>query len=178
MGAGTSVTKKSPVAHLANKERIQEIIKFVMPVYYTKAELSAEEAEEANKVWKMIINNRSTHFNKLKKDDPVTYHHNTVVEYFYEVFYSRQFDVHPTSKPLFKRPINKQGSFLLRIISMLLAEIEDPEKFHKTLINLTNLHNKIGVKAYECKLIKLHIVLQSCLCLFLCVCDLFLIRWY
>lgn len=149
MGAGTSVGKKSPVPQLAGKERIDEIVKFVLPVYYTTAPITAEELDEANKVWKMVMNNRSVHFDSMKKADPEKIHHANVMELFYEVFYTRQFDVHPTCKPLFKRPINKQGNFLMRIISMLLAEIDQPDKFHKTLVNLTNLHNKIGVVAYE-----------------------------
>lgn len=148
MGGTGSVASSPAIQKHAGTKTIEEIVEFVMPLYYTKAALTPEEVDAAGKVWKMVVNNRSAHFDKMKQNDPTIVHAN-VMEYFYEVFYTRQFDVHPTCKSLFKRPINKQGSFLLRIISLLLAEIEDTEKFHNTLVNLTQLHNKIGVKAVE-----------------------------
>lgn len=152
MGGTESVARVKTAAakHAEEKKNIEEIVAFVMPVYYTKAPITPEELDAATKVWKMVVNNRCAHFDQMKKDDPEIKHEN-VLDYFYEIFYTRQFDVHPTCKPLFKRPINKQGSFLVRIISLLLTELEEPEKFHKTLVNLTRLHNKIDVKAVECE---------------------------
>jgi hypothetical protein len=150
---GGSVSSSPSVINIADQTSSKsedEIVRFIMPVFYTKIPLAPEEKEAANNSLKLIVNNRCQHFFELKVKHPEI-EHKLAQEYFFDVFYNRFFDVNPGSRSLFQKPINKQGSFLLRMIALLLQELEAPDKFKKTLINLTHLHSKMGVKAVECK---------------------------
>jgi hemoglobin-like flavoprotein len=50
---------------------------------------------------------------------------------------------------MFTKSTMKQGSLLLRMISFVVAEFDNEEKFEKTLRTLALSHNKVGVKAVE-----------------------------
>lgn len=146
-----SSTKKTLVEEaMSQDKKEEEIVRFVMPLFYTQEPLKPEEMDAAVKAWKMIVNNQCQHFFQMKAQHPEI-EFKLVSEYFFDVLYNRMFDVNPSCRGLFHRSINKQGSFLLRMISLLLTEATDPPKFRKTLINMTELHNKLGVKAVECK---------------------------
>jgi hemoglobin-like flavoprotein len=131
------------------KKTEEEIAQFVMPIFYTKDQITTEELAAATAAWKLIVNNKAKYFLAKKAADPDRYPMMTCMEYFYDVFYNRLFDVHPSCKPLFKKSINRQGSFFVRMVSMLLGDVADSEKWFKTLDNLANIHNKMGVKAVE-----------------------------
>lgn len=127
----------------------EEIIKVVLPLYYNKEPLQQNEREAAVAAWRMIMNNTSAHFKKMKKEGGPDYPHKTCMELFYYTFYTRLFDVHPIAKTLFHRSINKQGTFFVRFISMAISQLDDEEKWTKSFTNLTEIHNKMGVKAIE-----------------------------
>lgn len=150
MGGSVSTTQK--VAERVSTSAMEsEVIPFVMPIYYTTEPLTTVELEEAMRVWKMILNNRSEHFNALKKlnAEKNVKEAENCQEYFMHLFYLRLFDIHPNCQSLFTRSIHKQGSFFLRYISMCVAEASEPEKLDKTMETLANIHNKLGVKAVE-----------------------------
>lgn len=161
MGGNTSAPSVPPPSQAHASEA--EIEAFVRPIFYSPDPITKEELDAATAVWKMILNNRSQHFLNIRASDPNFVPLNCM-EYFYDIFYNRLFDVHPSCKPLFKKSISKQGSFFLRMISLLLTELEEKEKFVKTLENMAHIHNKMGVKAVECKSF-----LLPCLC-FICYC--------
>ncbi len=148
MGANTSAPPLPPPSY--QHAPLEEIEAFVRPIFYSAEDLTKDELDAAVAAWKMILNNRSQHFLNLRAADP-NFGPLTCMEYFYDIFYNRLFDVHPSCKPLFKKSISKQGSFFLRMISLLLTELEEKDKFIKTLENMANIHNKLGVKAVECK---------------------------
>lgn len=145
--ASARVASPSSAVTLADREI--EITKFVLPIYYSNLPISKEEFKAAYDCWKVILNNRSPHFLKMKATDPTCTYENCN-EYFFHIFYNRFFDIHPSARVLFTKPINKQGSFLMRFITLCLDAWEDDDKWDKTLINLTNIHNRMGIKAIEC----------------------------
>jgi hemoglobin-like flavoprotein len=151
MGA-TASTVQQPEVHLKNGRSKEEICKsittFVMPIYYNGNPITDGEFEAANTVWKLIVNNRSEVFLSLKRQDP-TIEFENCMDYFFHTFYTRLFDIHPGCRPLFTRSIHKQGSFLLRFLSMCLYDWKDDAKWDKTFIQFANIHNKLGVKAVE-----------------------------
>lgn len=147
MGAATSTTHEAK----AKGRSDQEIIDLVLPLYYTKDRLTAAEREAAVSAWKMIMNDHSEHFNFMKENKaPDFVEHANPMELFYYTFYTRLFDVHPIAKTLFHRALNKQGTFFVRFISMAITQLDDAEKWAKSFNNLTDIHNKMGVKAIEC----------------------------
>jgi hypothetical protein len=54
------------------------------------------------------------------------------------------------ARPMFKSGLKSQGKFLVKMISLSLSLVDDPDKFQVTLVKLTEVHNKRGVKAIEC----------------------------
>lgn len=169
MGATVSTTHK--VAERVDAVNVEsEVIPFVMPIYYTEEPITPHELEAALKVWKMILNNRSEHFLALKRanTDKDVQEAENCMDYFMHNFYLRLFDIHPNCQKLFHRSIHKQGSFFLRFLSMCVAEVSEPEKLEKTMENLANIHNKIGVKAVECKPLPCFFQCQILFLLILC----------
>ena len=125
----------------------------VMPIYYTKALLEPEEKVAATACWKSIVGNRSAHFQNLKKESkPEEFPYAICSDYYSELFYERLFHVHPGCKGLFTNSKMKMRVNFMSIISLLLDALDDDTgKFVKTLENLARVHNRIGVKAVECK---------------------------
>lgn len=150
---GAPSTNAAEIAAAAMQKRTQEeVIAFVMPIYYSKAPLLPHEKEQAIKAWRYISAGQSPEFFRLKKEDPNNVPCKSPMEFFGNQFYRRLLEVHPTCRGLFTKSTMKQGQLLLRMISFAVSELdEDESKFIKTFQNLATCHNKIGVKACECK---------------------------
>lgn len=56
MGGSASTHQQVPKLMDLRKTE-EEIVRFVMPLFYTKAALTPEEKAAAEKIWKMIMNN-------------------------------------------------------------------------------------------------------------------------
>ena len=67
------------------------------------------------------------------------------------IFFFQLFEVHPMSKSLFKNGMQSQGTFLVKMISLALSALEDPENFDTSLMKLAEVHYYRGVKSVECK---------------------------
>jgi hemoglobin-like flavoprotein len=52
---------------------------------------------------------------------------------------------------MFKSGMKSQGKFLVKMISMAVSMIDDPDKFSLTMVKLTETHNERGIKSIECK---------------------------
>lgn len=126
----------------------EEIVKLMLPIYYTTELLTDEELELAKTAWNIVLNSSAPEFIRLKQNPAFPF--DTCVKYFYSNFYQRLFDIHPLAKDLFK-DLNMQGHFLVKIITLALSEKDDPKRYEATLVKLTQVHNDRGVKAVECK---------------------------
>ena len=152
MGGAPSTNASEIAIQALQKRTEEEVITFVMPIYYSKVALLPHEKEQAKNAWKYISTGQSPEFFRLKKEDPNNVPCKTPMEFFGNQFYRRLLEVHPTCRGLFTKSTMKQGQMLLRMISFALGELdeEDDAKFLKTFQNLAHCHNKIGVKACEC----------------------------
>lgn len=164
MGGGTSkpsvaagapaVSQHHSISHTpshrvrALQKTQDEIVRLMLPIYYTSETLTDRELDLAKKAWAVIMNNTAPEFVRLRKDP--NFPHQTCMKYFYHNFYHRLFDIHPLARELFK-DVNQQGHFLVKIISLALSERDDPVKYEATLVKLAEIHNERGVKAVECK---------------------------
>ena len=146
MGGGNS---KSAVQAKALGKHESEIVRLMMPIYYTSEDITVEERKIAESSWQQILNDTTPEF-QLRKKDPEFKFDSSVI-FFYDSFYARLFDIHPMSKDLFKSGMKSQGKFLVKMISLALSELDDPEKFNASLVKLAEIHYKRGVKASECK---------------------------
>ncbi len=126
------------------------VSKLLLPIYYIDEVLNDVEKEKAIKSWKLIAGGRAEEFLRLKKLNP-DMPEATSVDYFGNVFCERFMEVHPMSKSMFTKSAKKQGSLFFRMISFTISSLDDGDKFEKTFLTMANSHNRIGVRAVECK---------------------------
>jgi hemoglobin-like flavoprotein len=125
------------------------LVRLMMPVYYTCDAITKEECDAALEAWQMISNNEAPNYLKQQLESiEFATAYPTAMSYFSDLFYSRLFDVHPFSQNLFK-DVRSQGKFLTKMISLSLTEFYDPTKYELTLRKLAEVHNERGVKAAE-----------------------------
>lgn len=122
-------------------------ISLMLPVWYTAEELTPDDMDIAKRAWNMILLDTSTEFLRLKGTQGFPY--TASVVWFFDTFYHRLFDIHPSVRPLFKNGLVTQGKFLVQMISMLLRSINDEKAFDETLYKLVVTHNARGVKVSE-----------------------------
>lgn len=67
------------------------------------------------------------------------------ITFIFNTFYSRLFFLMPFVKPLFKRHFMKQGEMLVKMISLTVKIIANPEIFHAELGSLARRHVRYGV---------------------------------
>lgn len=146
MGGGASAP--STVQHKLKKSE-EEIVRLMMPVYYNDTVIDAKENKMALDSWNLILDDQSPVFRERRGNSDFPYH--TCVTFFYDTFYTRFFDIHPTSRHMFKNGMRAQGKFLVKMISLSLSELDDPVQFDKNLVKLTEIHYERGVKSVECK---------------------------
>lgn len=162
MGGASSVPLKEVEAKMiiskseaVNKGVLQHsslnLVRLMMPVYYTAEGITQEECDAALGAWRMISENEAPNYLRQQEESiefATTFP--TAMSYFSDCFYNRLFDVHPFSRNLFK-DMRSQGRFLTKMISLSLTEFYDPSRFELTLRKLAEVHNERGVKAVECK---------------------------
>ena len=154
--SGTNKRMEVPLKASASSAKFSaETAKFlVMPIYYTKDALSAIELDAALSVWKDISSNKAQNFVLQKQTDSAFRSKYALCsEYFYDIFFDRLSDVHPGSRGLFSKSGQRMRQYFLASLTMILSLLNEPVKLNKTLTHLAQVHNKIGVKGVECKLI-------------------------
>jgi hemoglobin-like flavoprotein len=124
----------------------------MMPVYFSSEELTKDDLHIARASWNLvlgdpIIGEINQHFidNNIKE----RFGYPSTVAWFFDIFYKRFFDMHPSAKPLFKGGIKTQGRFMVKMITLLLSNLDDKVKFEDALVKLADVHNKRGIKAIE-----------------------------
>ena len=151
MGGALSATAKPIAVPIQQMGLTSEAAKYlVMPIYYTKGTPTVEEKEAALKVWKMISSNKAPNYLAQKQSNP-NFNYTLCSEFFYDIFFDRLNDVHPGARALFSKSGQRMRQYFLASITMLLSLMDDADKFSRTLQHLAQVHNKIGVKAIECK---------------------------
>lgn len=123
-----------------------EIVALMMPVFYIEEPITKEEIGLAKQSWGTITDDSAPGFVALKgtPDCPPS-----CIIYFFDSFYNRLFDIHPMCRPMFKKGMKTQGRLLVKIISMAVSMIDDPDKFSLTMVKLTETHNDRGIKSIE-----------------------------
>lgn len=89
-----------------------EIINLMMPVYYTRAEISIAELDMVKQSWHLVLENKCLAFHQYRESKGSSCNANDSVEFFSINFYSRLFDVSPISRALFKDDVKIQGKIV------------------------------------------------------------------
>lgn len=129
----------------------EQIMDYVMPIYYTKLPLLPHCKEKLITGWKKISANQAEGFYKLKREHPEQVPCPTPMVFFANRMVMRLCEVHPVCNSMFKKSTLKQGTLILNMFTALIKEIENPEAFNKYLKMLALSHIKLGVRATECK---------------------------
>ncbi len=130
---------------------VEQIIDYVMPIYYTKLPLLPHCKEKLIEGWKKISANKAEGFYKLKAENPDQVPCPTPMVFFANRLVLRLCEVHPVCSSMFKKTSLKQGTLILNMFTALIKEIDNPEAFNKYLKMLALSHMKLGVRATECK---------------------------
>ena len=162
MGGGISSAELYKDAKKMKKSE-EEIVRLLMPVYYTCLIPNADDIRVAGDAWNLILTDSSHTFIEQKRTDELKDLEEVEIDgsgakvilapscimWFYDIFYKRLFDVHPSCKHMFAGGIKQQGKFLVRMLSLALSELADPSKFDATLVMLAKQHCDRGIKAVE-----------------------------
>jgi hemoglobin-like flavoprotein len=123
-------------------------VSIVMPMYYTREEVSPGDLVLARASWNLILSDGAPAFVKARENPDFT--ELSCLTYFYTTFYGRLFDIHPACKSLFKNNIQTQGKALAKIISFLLKDHNDKTMLNQVMEDLAERHiNTYFVKAHE-----------------------------
>jgi len=103
MGGGASTSKSAYEVARKFKRSDMDIVKLMMPVYFVEDRVDVRDIDLAKGVWTMIIDEKNPNFERQKlagleagaegEDLPTS-----CMMWFYDIFYKRLFDVHPTCR--------------------------------------------------------------------------------
>jgi len=155
MGGGAS--KSAYQVNRKFKRSDMEVVQLMMPVYYVIIPVLEEDIHIAKEAWKHVLDDTSPAYLAKKEDFKVKALASQDAEeipsscmmWFYDTFYKRLFDVHPTCRSMFTGGLKTQGKFLVKLLSLALSLLNDTSKFNETLIKLAEAHCIRGVKAIE-----------------------------
>lgn len=151
MGGAASSTPLPTEDHSGRSIPEDVLVKVVMPIYYTTEPITEHEQEKAVKSWKSIAGGQAAEFYRLKKADPARVTSQTPMEFFGHQLVARFIEVHPIVKHMFSKNVVKQGSLFFRMIAFTIAALDDESKFDSQFVTLARTHNRMGIRAVECK---------------------------
>lgn len=158
-GAASSRSTPLPTEDHSGRSIPEDVlVKVVMPIYYTTERITEHEQEKAVKSWKSIAGGQAAEFYRLKKADPVKVTSQTPMEFFGHQLVARFIEVHPVVKHMFSKNVVKQGSLFFRMIAFTIAALDDDSKFDSQFVTLARTHNRMGIRAVECKFLMLKVV--------------------
>ena len=92
--------------NLLNKTE-EEVINAFLPVFYdVSTPVSEEDIVVSKSLWLSITQDQALGYVALKGTEGFEY--TSCISFFYDSFYTRLFDVHPSCRPLFKKGIKAQ----------------------------------------------------------------------
>lgn len=150
---GGSVTKPNIPVNDSRGKAISEdlLIRALMPIYYTTDPITPEQQDRAVKAWKLIASGQAPEYYRLKKADPDHVPCKTPIEFFGNRLVKRFIEVHPVVQHMFKNGTMKQGSLFFRMVAFTMTALEDESKFDSQFVTLAKTHNRMGIRAVECK---------------------------
>lgn len=126
------------------------LLGLMMPVYYMKEDLTRDDVDVARVSWQLVLGDPiDGEVNPYFLERKAEIGYPSTVSWFFDTFYKRFFDIHPTAKPLFSNGIKTQGRFMVKMITLLLSNLDDKQRFSDALVKLAQVHNRRGIKAIE-----------------------------
>jgi len=129
----------------------EEIVKLVLPVYYTEETITPRDQQLVIGSWNMIVNDTAPEYLEEKKS--ANFRYENCVSYFCHLFYEQLFRIHPESKPLFEHALSMNemasGKVLVKMITMFLKMLDNDADQGQMLTKFAEQHYSRGVKAVQ-----------------------------
>lgn len=151
MGSVSSVNLPAEDKKSASSCSIQEMSAVLMPIYFVEDPITEVEKDKAVRSWRMIASGQAVEFYRLKKADPINTPCSTPMEFFGNRFILRFLEVHPIAAPMFNKTSMKQGTLFFRMVAFTIAALDDDAKFDSQFVTLAKSHNRMSIRAVECK---------------------------
>ena len=130
MGAATSCRNDDDVSTLEN----------ALPAYHVKnLTVSAEDVSKAKKSWNLILDDKSPEYMRLMSDGISSPINVSCLVWFYDSFYERLFQIHPSSRELFRGSMKKQGLVLAKIIGISIGLRDDEVRVTQILVAIAKV---------------------------------------
>ena len=110
------------------------------------AVINDQDAINAKRSWELVTNDTCEEFVKMKAAGGAK---SSCLAWFYDTFYDRLFDVHPSSRALFRGNMTLQGKALVHMITGALSLLDNLPKLVDALHSLAKTHNTKGVLATQ-----------------------------
>ena len=131
----------------SQSKQIDNISSHLMPLYYTKEPVTERDIELCNGTWSAILSDDVPKYKKLL-DEP-GFDFNSCRIYFYTVFYNRLMELQPGTKGAFRNGIDTVGSFMTKMMSVSLTQLDNQQSFHEAMRGLALRHSQRGIQSYE-----------------------------
>lgn len=144
-GVSSKKAQEEPIS----SEELEKLVDLVLPPYaHSMDTITGEDIKLVRLSWKMIHDDKSRHFSKLRQEKEVNA--KSCLEYFNCTFYRRLFGFYPNAAAFFTKshhPSKKR--FLSKALSLAFLHLNDKEEFDAMFTKLAHKHNEMGIRANE-----------------------------
>jgi hemoglobin-like flavoprotein len=129
------------------KSSVEDTMVWMMPLYYTKEEITEGDVENCKLVWDGIIHDSLPNF--LATTGTPGFAFESCRAWFYHTFYNRLMETQPHTRGLFVNGVDTVGVFMVKMISMCLTSLQKKTEFENTLKALALRHCQRGIQVNE-----------------------------
>lgn len=153
---GSIAPSYSSLKTVGCEPQVGTMVGLVMPLYYTKDQITREEVAVLKDVWTLIEGNQSQFFSEFQEKLRLAgvKPPELCSEYLLNTWVNRLLDVHPQAKPIFEKiDLTKMRIHFTSMMTLLInCVLDDPAQFRSIIERLVKSHGLLGVRSCECKL--------------------------
>jgi hypothetical protein len=146
----------------------EDITSHFMPLYYVKEPVDSHDIDLCSATWLAILGDEVPKYKEMCNSPGFAF--NSCRIYFYTMFYSRLVALRPELTGAFRNGIDtvgecntntppthkdiklndiSSGSFMTKMLSVSLNQLENPKGFHEAMTGLATRHCQRGIQTYE-----------------------------
>ena len=148
----------------------KDVIRLMMPVYFTSDDATEKDLEYFRECWNAIVLNHCPQYKRMYR----TYKTNceTCLSWFFHIFFHRLFLVHPSCKAIFSKEIFLPSKFLVKLVSILLSFFDANNRFLSMITLFRDYLSLIGLTIYDMGVVGEVFIYSLGMCLDEEFCDL------
>lgn len=130
-----------------NGKSVNSIVDKLMPLYYQKDPVTAEDIYLTENSWRVIIEGNSPLMHEMRQATGL--HEADGMDLYKELFFSRLFDVHDAARALFSDRAIRSGKFIGAIFQLCFKQLENPKEFRQEMVSVAQTHCQWGIRTVE-----------------------------